>query len=144
MGDRGQIEFIMEEGSLYFYTHWRASELPDLVRAALARSRERWDQPDYLTRIIVSEVMVDEIRELTGYGFALSPYVDAWRTVVINLGDNEVAVHDDDDVDSDEFFSFEDFVANRDCLDDFDPAPVGPPSPDLDPDPAGAEMSAPD
>ena len=72
MGDRGNVKLIFgkEESPIYFYTHWQGTNLPEIVRHALIRGRSRWNDPSYLARIIFSEMIRNEVDELTGYGIA--------------------------------------------------------------------------
>ncbi len=68
MGDRGNIKIVYSQGEpVYFYTHWRGSEIQDIVKTALAR-RERWDDDLYLARIIFSEMIKGNESAETGFG----------------------------------------------------------------------------
>jgi hypothetical protein len=71
MGDRGNIVFHGSDvEGIVFYTHWKGSELPQIVAKALGR-KERWDDPPYLLRIIFSELVGEEdLKEETGYGIS--------------------------------------------------------------------------
>lgn len=74
MGDRGNVEMVYEgEKKIYLYTHWNGSELPGIVRSALIRGKDRWDDPAYLARIIFCEMIQDSVLDETGYGIA--PYM---------------------------------------------------------------------
>lgn len=73
MGDRGNI--VMEYGDgkqIYFYTHWRGSEIAAVLTRALQR-KQRWNDPSYLARIIFCELVRGEESNETGYG--ISPYL---------------------------------------------------------------------
>ena len=37
MGDRAMAEIKVQEGSLYFYTHWHGQELPRISKQALKK-----------------------------------------------------------------------------------------------------------
>jgi hypothetical protein len=72
MGDRANICNIYDHGEkIYFYTHWDGSNLPQVLRNALAK-RMRWDDPPYLSRIIFSEMIKNNVSDEHGYGIA--PY----------------------------------------------------------------------
>lgn len=76
MGDRGSIRIHEGDGpSVYLYTHWTGSELPHIVRRALASpaGRNRWDDAAYLTRIIFDELTRGEAGGETGYGIWAAP-----------------------------------------------------------------------
>ncbi len=69
MGERNCIHLIND--GIYLYSHWdTAEELRDVLRSALIRGKERWDDRSYLNRIIFSEMIKDEVLELTGYGLS--------------------------------------------------------------------------
>lgn len=68
MGNRGNI-FIKDTG-IYLYAHWEGSGLPDILKAALIRGETRWNDPAYLTRIIFSEMVKEDVLGTTGYGIA--------------------------------------------------------------------------
>jgi hypothetical protein len=82
MGDRGNI-VIKQHGHkddtsyLYFYTHYSGSDMPETVQNALKRGKERWDDEQYLARIIFCELIKDDVSGLSGAG--ISTY----------MGDNE-------------------------------------------------------
>ena len=74
MGDRGNIHVV--DTGVYLYTHWDGSDLPIVVKKALAR-KARWDDPCYLTRILFEELTADDKGGETGFG------IDS------KMGDNE-------------------------------------------------------
>ena len=93
MGDRGQVH--MKDLGVWLYTHWSATELPDLVRKSLGRSRGkdvpnlpfkeggRWDDPEYLTRIIFCDMLEGDLEGLTGYGIGKDQHGDVYRVIEI-------------------------------------------------------------
>lgn len=71
MGDRRNVIIKYNNSKeVYFYTHWGGIGLPITVRDALERGKDRWGDATYLARIIFSEMIKDEVKELTGYGIA--------------------------------------------------------------------------
>lgn len=71
MGDRRNVLIDQEAGDkpvIVLYTHWSGSNLPATLAAALDRGRHRWTDPTYLTRIIFSEMIKDEVLDETGFG----------------------------------------------------------------------------
>jgi len=96
MGDRGNIVIRYDadtnsrQTDIYFYAHWRGSDLPSILQRALAR-RLRWHDAAYLARIIFNELTAGHETEETGFGIA--PYlcdnehdlliVDVARNIVI-------------------------------------------------------------
>ena len=80
MGDRGNIVMHYElGGEIYFYTHWRGSDLPEILQTALLVGQSRWDDAQYLPAIIFREIVKDA-QGVTGFG--ISP----------TIGDNEYAL----------------------------------------------------
>lgn len=70
MGDRGNIAIREAAGQeVNFYSHDLGSKLPHIVRKALARG-ERWDDPEYLARIVFCELIKGREREDTGFGIS--------------------------------------------------------------------------
>ena len=51
MGDRANVVIDDNGSQVYLYTHWRGTELPEIVRKALTKN-QRWDDPQYLSRIV--------------------------------------------------------------------------------------------
>jgi len=71
MGDRANV--YVHHGSrpgVYLYTHWAGSELPATVVNALQRGRGRWDDDQYLARIIFCEMIKNDVDGETGYGIS--------------------------------------------------------------------------
>lgn len=92
MGDRGNIVVKMPEGKfLCFYTHSNGSELPEILKAALIRGRECWDDDMYLARIIFCEMIKDDVMETSFYG--LSTYIgdNSYDLLVVDVDKNTVA-----------------------------------------------------
>ena len=110
MGDRGQVKVIGHNGkSVYLYTHWKASSLVETVREALdsQAGRNRWDDVEYLTRIIF-DYMTGLQREETGYGIGTTAHGDVWRIVEVNVEKQTVTIFDDGEFIG--FYSFKNFV----------------------------------
>lgn len=109
MGDRGQV-LIKDEG-VYLYTHWRASELEGVVRKALERGTSRWNDPEYLARIIFCEMIKGREMELTGFGIGTKQYSDVWRIIEIDCKNQKVTKIDFGKI---QFVkSFEEFVRRK-------------------------------
>lgn len=69
MGDRGNIVVRGQRGDVWLYTHWHGTEMKTVLQTALAR-KQRWDNAPYLTRIIFSEMIKDEVESEYGYGIS--------------------------------------------------------------------------
>jgi hypothetical protein len=71
MGDRANVLVKADDkdSGVYIYTHWSGEELPKLVQKALAKEW-RWDDAQYLTRIIYDTVVGKEFGTETGFGIS--------------------------------------------------------------------------
>jgi hypothetical protein len=75
MGDRGNIVIrdnypadVRDKEAVFLYGHWSGTELPEIARAALERAEGRWDDAQYLARIVFEDMIADDLGGLTGYG----------------------------------------------------------------------------
>jgi hypothetical protein len=91
MGDRAQVKI----GDVYLYTHWGGQELVKDVKAALVRGKDRWDDDEYLARIIFSEMIKKDILGLTNYGIGTQQHDDIWRLIEIDCDNDKILLKDD-------------------------------------------------
>jgi hypothetical protein len=82
MGDRGQIAVVQGEGAVYLYSHWGGSELAEVLRNALAR-KQRWDDEEYLTRIIFDTMTSGDQGAETGAGIGLQIHGDIEHALLV-------------------------------------------------------------
>lgn len=70
MGDRANIYLRDSDrtSGMYLYTHSGAQSWPGRLQEALNFGRSRWDDPNYLARIITLRVFADLISETIGGG----------------------------------------------------------------------------
>lgn len=98
MGDRANIclkqNNSKDGGQIYMYTHWGGHELAEVLQQALIRGASRWDDEQYLGRILFSELIKDNPEELTGIG--LSTYLCDNEHPIIHVDSEtqEVAIKD--------------------------------------------------
>src|SRR5438067_12177549 len=71
MGDRANVGVTGKDGTVFFYTHWSGSKLPEIVAAGLERGETRWSDTSYLRRIIFCELIKNSVLDETGYGISL-------------------------------------------------------------------------
>jgi len=92
MGARGNIA-IKQSGDvrIYFYTHWRGSELPKILRDALGRGKNRWDDPAYLARMIFDEMTSGEKGE-TGFGISTEVQDNEYPILVVNPDERVITI----------------------------------------------------
>lgn len=76
MGDRANVVVIADdeerEGktAVFLYTHWNGTELPATLKLALEFGRERWNDSQYLARIIFNRMTRGREDEETGFGIS--------------------------------------------------------------------------
>lgn len=91
MGDRRNIELVYGGGNtIYLYAHWHGTALPGIVASALKRGKERWDDDSYLSRIIFSEMVKQDIEGLTGFGIAPYQMDENHPNILIDLANKTV------------------------------------------------------
>lgn len=95
MGDRRMAEIKTSEGSLYLYTHWGGSTLPDDARLAVEKAAPRLGDEGYWVRIVLDQLTKGGRDKETGYGIMLKPnaedeYADDKPSVIIDARDGSV------------------------------------------------------
>jgi hypothetical protein len=84
MGDRANVKVVDVPSTVYLYTHWAGTELPATLERALAR-KARWDDGQYLARIIFQEMLSGDESEL-GYGISSTVGDGDDRILVVDVG----------------------------------------------------------
>lgn len=73
MGDRANVKVHQQAGDVHLYTHWGGYRVGDALALGLDRGRDRWDDPEYLTRILFDAMKGDDVTGTTGYGISPVP-----------------------------------------------------------------------
>lgn len=92
MGDRGNIQLTGGPEfptPVYFYTHWRGSEMKDIVAKALAKGKGRWNDPSYLARIIFDELRGQD-DGVTGFGISAVAQDNEHPILVVDMARQQV------------------------------------------------------
>ena len=95
MGDRGHIvieQYGETAAPVVLYTHWYATELPQIVADALSHEK-RWSDHEYLARIIFDELSARS-SDFTGCGIGTQKHGDTWRTIVVDPNNQTVSFTD--------------------------------------------------
>jgi len=114
MGDRAQVH--IKDVKVWLYTHWGKSTLVEDVKRALAK-RLRWNDPEYLARIIFEEMVGDQTGTETGFGIGCAQHGDVWDYIEINCKDQIVSIvetkydSETNEINSIDACSFEEFVS---------------------------------
>lgn len=90
MGSRAQVKVLDGDDAVYLYTHWGSQEVELTMRDAMAK-KWRWDDPEYLARVIFDTMTKDCHNEETGYGIGACQHVDLDVLVVVDVGKQEVS-----------------------------------------------------
>jgi hypothetical protein len=78
---------------VYLYTHWGATELAKKVQEAIAK-KWRWDDPEYLARIIFDCMKGNDIDSGTGYGIGTKKHGDIWCLITVDCKSQTVIVEE--------------------------------------------------
>lgn len=106
MGCRGQVR--IQDENVYLYTHWGADQLETDVRKALQK-RWRWNDPEYLARIVFEEMIGTQRGTETGYGIGHTRHGDIEVLITLNCARQEIEIMDLD-TNAIQTMSFETFV----------------------------------
>ena len=91
MGDRGQI--LIEDTGVYLYTFYDAAKLDEILRVALIKGSDRWNDPEYLSRIIF-QTMIGDDKSNIGYGIGTKTYRDVRRMLKVDCKKQKVLEHE--------------------------------------------------
>jgi hypothetical protein len=88
-------EIKTSTGSLYLYTHWNGSELPQMAKEAVEKAKPRLGDESYWVRIVVDQIFKDLRDQETGGGIMLKPTAeDSYNhdkpSVIIDATDGSV------------------------------------------------------
>jgi hypothetical protein len=81
MSTRAQV--YINDNKVYLYQHCDGYDLINTVKKAIGK-KCRWNDPDYLTRIIFSEMIKDDIDGETGYGIGTQKAGDIEYLITVN------------------------------------------------------------
>ena len=103
MGDRAQV--LMKDEGVYLYTHWGAYTLPKDVAVALdsQAGRGRWEDPEYLARIVFDCMKKDDTTGETGFGISTH---EGDAQFVIEVDSAKQTVRHED-----QSYTFEEFIS---------------------------------
>ena len=88
MGARTQV--LIKDTGVYLYSHWGSHNIVETVKKALAKEW-RWDDPEYLARIIFETMIGREFGSETGFGIGTSMHGDIDNLVTIDCNKQTVS-----------------------------------------------------
>ena len=115
MGCRGTIEIwehaaSPDESPVVLYTHWGAKEMEDDLRDVLSR-KLRWNDPPYLSRMIFSRMIRNDIDGELNYGILTDNVGDTEIEIVVDCNRQEVIVKGwMEDTDENDTYTFDEFI----------------------------------
>lgn len=89
MGDRANI---IVDKEICLYAHWAGADLAVVLQDALRRGKNRWSDSSYLTRIIFSEMIKDDVLEETGYGISTTIPDNEYPLIWVNTDNKTVRI----------------------------------------------------
>lgn len=92
MGDRANILIKSEGEQVCLYSHHGGTELPDTLRAAMLRGKERLTDPQYLARIIFCEMVRGREMDSTGFGISQTIHDGGDRVIVLDVDAQTVMI----------------------------------------------------
>lgn len=92
MSTRSQCKITSTDFStpIYLYQHYDGYDLMSTVCNAIKKGDDRLDTPEYLTRIIFSNMIKNDIMGTTGYGIGTSQHGDIEYLVEVNIDNQTV------------------------------------------------------
>ncbi len=93
MSTRAQVKVISKahKHKVFLYQHSDGYDLINTVKKAISLNI-RWNDPEYLTRIIFSHMIADDVCGEYGYGIGLYEHGDIEYLVTVDI-DNQMIIH---------------------------------------------------
>lgn len=87
MGTRAQVKIVTSDNlcPIYLYQHYDGDCLFQTVLDAFSRGKDQIDDPEYMTRIIFSEMIRESIDDTVGYGISTDEHGDIEFLVEVNF-----------------------------------------------------------
>jgi|SRR5690349_8519713 len=94
MGDRANIVIEADKNMfphpVFFYTHWSGYKIMPTLKAALIRGKERWDDAQYLSRVIFCELVGNDSGGVTGFGITTKIGDGGGNLLCVNMEEKKV------------------------------------------------------
>ncbi len=114
MGARAQVKV----GEVFLYTHWGSSTLLKDVRAGLSKGQGRWNDSEYLTRIIFDNLRNPKFDDpVTGYGIGAQLHSDLDCWLEVDCDEQKIHYHQYSDYSEPKItWSFDSFLAGENVI----------------------------
>lgn len=63
-----------DEPTIYLYAQWGGEAQKEILVNALQKSESRWDDPDYATRICISQIVGNNWNDTLGFGVSVNKF----------------------------------------------------------------------
>ncbi len=95
MGERAQVKVVSQyaDNPVYLYTHYDGSNLINIVKKSIIKQK-RWNDSEYLARIIFCEMIKEDIEGSTGFGIGTSEHGDIEYLDIVDIP-NQRVIHCD-------------------------------------------------
>ena len=87
MGARTQV--YIKDTKVYLYSHWGSQRIRETIAKALSK-KWRWNDPEYLARIIFDEMTKSQHNTETGFGIGTKEHLDIDNLVTINCKTKQI------------------------------------------------------
>lgn len=98
MGDRANVRFVGEDGTIHLYTHWHGEALPGLLAVELGKpeTRRRWNDDAYLVRRIITGIVHEagDCESETGWGVSVGLHDGGDRILTVDTRTKTVTIQD--------------------------------------------------
>lgn len=94
MGDRGQVHIHSGNNNVWLYTHWKCFRMANDVQKAMQK-RWRWDDVEYLARIIFDCMKGDDTNSECSWGIGGGPDLkkgDVYHVIHVDLDTQRVTM----------------------------------------------------
>jgi hypothetical protein len=95
MGDRGNIVVRGAGSQVFLYTHWEGYQIPEFARMAIA-TRRRWDDPQYLARIVFDTMAWGRQGDETGFGISSNLHDNGHPLLIVDCDKQQVFLESDE------------------------------------------------
>ncbi len=93
MGDRANVILKSNGEQVCLYTHWYGTELPKTVQTALVRGKSRWEDFQYLSRIVFCEMIQGSVMSETGFGISQTIGDGANKVIIIDCDERSLTIN---------------------------------------------------
>mgnify|MGYP001564729155 CR=1 FL=1 len=97
MGDRANVVIKNGDEEVFLYTHSEGHDLPSVVSGALAL-KQRWDDPQYLARIVFTHMTQgsNSLKDTTGFGISATMGDNSYPLIVLDTVKRELRFEEED------------------------------------------------